>query len=105
MTLGLATRPKNINKRRKIKNITGRGVYFEVKEEIAEPHGKRKLIFFEQLQFERSGCIEYRLTYYMLGYKRSRRGRWVFGQYSLVLPAVKLALLLAEARKRGWPAI
>ena len=97
--------PCNINKRRAFTAIDGSTVHCTVKDEIVIPHGGGKLIYLQQFQFEKDQRIEYRFTYYMLGFKPSRRGRWVFGQYSLMLGARELAKLLKEARKRGWPGI
>jgi hypothetical protein len=97
--------PNNIGKRRKITTISGREVYLKVIDEIIVPHGDRKLIYFQQLQFEEDNRIEYRLTYYMLGHKSARRGRWVFGQYSIMIPAEELSAVLKEARLRGWPGV
>jgi hypothetical protein len=98
-------RPVNIGKQRTFTAINGRKVHLTCIDEIVIAHGKGKLIYFQQFRFEEDRRIEYRLTYYMIGFKPSRRGRWVFGQYSLMLPARELAVILREARKRGWPGI
>jgi len=97
--------PNNIGKRRTITSITGRKVHLLVKDEIVIPQGTGKLIYFQKLQFEEDGHTEYRFTYYMLGHKPSRRGRWVFGQYSLMIPQRELAILLRKARARAWKGI
>lgn len=98
-------RPSNVGKRRTITSITGRKIHLVVEDEIIIPQGTGKLIYFQKLQFEEDGRIEYRFTYYMLGQKPSRRGRWVFGQYSLMIPRRELAILLRRARARGWQGI
>jgi hypothetical protein len=105
MTSDTPPTPNNIGKRRKIKTISGSEVFLTVVDEIVVPQGKRKLIYFQQLQFEADSRIEYRLTYYMLGHKPARLGRWVFGQYSIMIPAEELSLVLKEARSRGWPGV
>ena len=97
--------PNNIGKRRTITSITGRKVHLVIKDEIVIPQGDGKLIYFQRLQFEKDSHTEYRFTYYTLGHKPSRRGRWVFGQYSLMIPHRELALLLRKARARGWKGI
>jgi len=89
-------RPNNIGKRRTITSITGRKVHLVITDEIVIPQGTGKLIYFQKLQFEKDGRTEYRFTYYMLGHKPSRRGRWVFGQYSLMIPQRELRLLLRK---------
>jgi hypothetical protein len=98
-------RPDNIGKTRLIKSIDGQKRRFLVKDEVVVPYRDRKLIYFQQLRFEKRRQFEYRLTYYMLSTKPSRRNRWVFGQYSLMVPARELGRLIREARKRGWPGI
>lgn len=105
MNTALPSRPNNIGKRRTFTGITGVKVHLVVVDEIIVPHGDSKLIYFQQFKFEEDERIEYRLTYYMIGHKPGRRGKWVFGQYSLMLGAEELAALLKEARKRGWPGI
>jgi len=97
--------PDNIGKRRRFIAIDGRHVFMTIKDEIVHPQGKpphTKLIYLQKLCFEEDSRTEYRFTYYMQGHKGKTRGRWVFGQYSLVLPAKELSRLLKEAKKRGW---
>jgi len=105
MNTALPPQPSNIGKRRTFTGITGSKVHLTVIDEIIVPHGPGKLIYFQQFKFEEDQRIEYRLTYYMIGHKPGRKGKWVFGQYSLMLPAEELAVLLKEARSRGWPGI
>jgi len=102
--------PNNIGKRRRIHAIDGRHRYFTVVDEIVREQpvverGTRKLIYFQKIKFEDDARIEYRLTYYMLGLRPGAKGRWVFGQYSLLIPARELKSILIEARKRRWPGI
>lgn len=98
-------RPSNIGKTRRIKSIHYRPVEFTVVDEIVVPQGPGKLIYFQQLQHSPGNKIEYRLCYYMLGVKESRRGQWVFGQYALMVPAPALVRLLREAKRRQWKGI
>jgi hypothetical protein len=98
-------RPNNIGKRRTITAIDGERLSFVVEDEIVLPQGTDKLIYFQRFRWEEAGNVEYRLTYYMIGFKPGKKGRWVFGQYSLMLPAAELSALLAEARRRGWDGI
>ncbi len=97
--------PNNIGKRRTITSITGEKIHLAIEDEIVVPQGQGKLIYFQKLRFEADRSVEYRLTYYMLGHKPGRKGRWVFGQYSLMIPAKELSVILKEARKRGWKGI
>lgn len=98
-------RPINIGKRRKINTIRGKVVHLVVKDEIVVPSGDQKLIYFQMLQFEEDDRIEYRFGYYMRGVKPSRRGRWVWGQYCLMLSEKELRVLLKKARAKGWDGI
>ena len=97
--------PNNIGKSRVITSIDGKKVTLVVTDEIIVPQGADKLIYFQKLKFESDGRFEYRFTYYMRGCKPSRKGRWVFGQYSLMAPEREVAIMLDEARQRGWPGI
>lgn len=98
-------RPNNIGKKRTITAIDGEKLSFVVEDEIVIPQGDKKLIYFQKFRWEAGSNVEYRLTYYMIGHKPGRKGRWVFGQYSLMLPSAELSALLAEARRRGWEGI
>lgn len=101
-TTGTPSWPINIGKIRKIKSIHDKPIEFTIIDEIVIPHGSGKLIYFQQLRHGPSKQIEFRLCYYMLGVKESRRGKWVFGQYALMTPAREFRKLLAEAKKRKW---
>jgi hypothetical protein len=102
--------PSSVNIRRKIHTIDGSFRYFTVEDEIiCKQHvtekKTKKLIYFQKIRFEKPNEIQYRLTYYMRGVKPDAKGRWVFGQYSLMIPAKQLSYLLKEARKRKWEGI
>ena len=99
--------PSSVGKSRQLKAIDGAVRKFKVVEEIAREQpdvegGTRKIIFFQRIVFEDTRLEEYRFTYYMLGVKPGAKGRWVFGQYSLLIPGPLLADMLAEARRLGW---
>lgn len=98
--------PHNVGKRRKITTIDGNHLYVVNQDEIVRPQGKaphNKLIYFQKLRHEVNNRIEYRFTYYMLSPKEGRMlNRWVFGQYSLMIPAKDLVFLLKKARDKGW---
>jgi len=101
--------PNNVGKRSAHTAIDGRKVHRVVEDEVKlrqRSARHSKLIYFQQIRCEEDGRLEYRFTYYMLGVKPGpRRGRWVFGQYSLMLPPRELGRLLKKARKRGWRGI
>ena len=99
--------PNNIGRRRRFIAIDGKHVWRRVVDEIAIPQRKRrgshtKLIYLQKLLLEEHNQIQYRFTYYMLGLNGRTAGRWVFGQYSLVIPPHELKRLLSEAKKKGW---
>jgi len=103
-------RPRNIGKRRFFSGSGGTRRYFTVADEIVRAQHtvgekSRKLIYFQKIVFENGRHVEYRFTYYMLGVKPKAKGRWVFGQYSLLLPAKHLRSLLVAARARGWTGV
>ena len=47
------------------------------------------------------GDIEYRLGYYIVGRVGRAAGRWVWGQFSLLIPEQDLRILLDKARADG----
>jgi hypothetical protein len=97
--------PKNVEKRRKFTAIDGKPLYVIIEDEIVRPQSDApdtKLIYLQKLRHEKDNHIEYRFTYYMKGFKGRTRGRWVFGQYSLAVPAKDLKWLLKEARSKNW---
>lgn len=101
------TRPNNIGRRRSIQTIDGKIAYFTVVDEIVRKQqiierDSGKLIYLQKIQFEDRRGIQYRFCYYMLGLRSGARGRWVFGQYALMIPAKNLEVLIREARKRRW---
>lgn len=98
--------PHNIGKRGRCHGIDGTMHHFEIVDEVAHEQkpvekGTRKVIYIQRLKFD-DGRDEYRFTYYMLGLKQGAKGRWVFGQYSLLIPVRDLRCLLREARKKMW---
>lgn len=104
--MALPARPNGINSRRKLKSITGATQWFIIEDEIVIPQGDgTKLIYFQKLRWEHDGSIEYRLTYYIIGEKPGRKGQWVSGQFSAILPAEALSRVLDEARRRHWDGI
>lgn len=105
MARTLPRAPVNIGKRRTHVAIDGRARVMIVVDEIRRRQlssPNPKLIYFQKIRFEGQRRLEYRFTYYMLGVKPGARGRWVFGQYSLLIPARDLAWFIHQARKRGW---
>jgi hypothetical protein len=77
-----------------------------IEDEIIRPQATSrngKHIYLQKFRFEKDQRIEYRFTYYMIGFKAGARGRWVFGQYSVFIPPEDLKWLLKEARARNWP--
>lgn len=104
--MNLPPRPCNIGKRRRITSIDGVTNWFVIDDEVVVPQGDgTKLVYFQRFRWEHDQSTEYRLTYYMLGVKPGRKGQWVFGQYSTIVPADVLSAVLKEARARGWDGI
>jgi hypothetical protein len=98
--------PVGVGARRRFKAIDGKDVFVTIEDEVYRPQKSgphKKLIYLQKLCFENDNHTEYRFTYYMEGQKGKTKGSWVFGQYSLVVPAEDLRWLLKEARKKKWP--
>lgn len=96
--------PNNIGKRRKISTILGTKRYIIIEDEILviQSNAPHKLITFQKLRLEEENRIEFRLGYYMIGVKTGAKGRWVWGQYALMIPEKDFKVILKEARKRKW---
>jgi len=99
--------PSAIGKRGRIHAIDGAIRHFRILDEVTHEqipveNGTRKMIHLQKIQYEVTGRIEYRFTYFMLGLKPGAKGKWVFGQYSLFVPPRDLSILLRKARAKGW---
>ena len=97
--------PRTLGNKGKLKDIRGNFHTFEIIGEIScwqrkAPDEKR--IYLQKIQHD-DKRVEYRFTYYMRGVKPGRtKGKWVFGQYSMMIPQRELAYLLRTARGKGW---
>lgn len=96
--------PVNIGKIRKIKTIDGQIRHFKIEDEIIQPqkNNDRKIIVLQKMKYLEKNEIEFRFGYYMIGLKPKARGRWVWGQFCLLIPHKDLLLLLKEAYERKW---
>lgn len=96
--------PNNIGKTRTIPAIDGRIRHFRIEDEIIHPQSNsdRKIIVLQRMKFLEEDRIEFRFGYYMIGLKPKARGRWVWGQFCLLIPQEDLMALLQEAKKRRW---
>ena len=96
--------PENIGKRRRINAIDGTKRHFLIEDEILhrQHNSSRKLIAFQRMRYEEEDRIEYRFGYYMIGVKGRTKGKWVWGQYCLLIPEKDLRTILRKAEKKGW---
>jgi len=96
--------PNNVGKTRRIPAIDGRIRHFKIEDEIIRPQGNsdRKIIVLQKMRFIEEDRIEFRFGYYMIGLKAKAKGRWVWGQFCLLIPQEDLMALLKEAKKRKW---
>lgn len=74
---------------------------------------RAKVLVIERIEFHHAegtqahawdggpGSVEYRLGYYTLGGYRSGRNRWLWGQYSPMIPRQDFEELLSKARADG----
>jgi hypothetical protein len=79
-------------------------VYFTITDEIRRlasdsPDGA---FYLQKIEYEVVNKIEIRFGYYIIGKKEGRKGKWVWGQYSPMLPIVDFKWLIEEAKKKGW---
>ena len=96
--------PNNIGKRRCINTISGTKRHMVIEDEILhkQHNAPRKLISFQRIRMEEKGRIEYRFGYYMIGVKPGAKGRWVWGQFCLLIPEKDLKSVMKKAEKKGW---
>ena len=96
--------PNNIGKKRRIPAIDGRIRHFIIEDEIIhrQHNSDRKIIVLQKMRFVEEDRIEFRFGYYMIGLKPKARGRWVWGQFCLLIPQEDLQVILNEAKRRKW---
>jgi hypothetical protein len=96
--------PCNKGKTKRIPAIDGQIRHFLIEDEIIRPqaNSKRKIIVLQKMRFVEEDRIEFRFGYYMIGQKQRFKGRWVWGQFCLLIPEEDLQWLLAEANRRKW---
>lgn len=101
---GCSKAPNNIRKTRKIQGIHGEWIEYTIEDEIIrfQTSNKHKLISFQRIRFPKDNRIEYRLGYYMIGVKPKMRGKWVWGQFCLLIPEIDLIEIFKEAKERKW---
>jgi hypothetical protein len=93
-----------VGKRGTARKPSGATFHWVVEDEIRLEHRglPTMRICFERIRFEENGRVEIRLGYYMIGEKPRMKGKWVWGQYSPMMPIEDFKLLIDEATARGW---
>jgi hypothetical protein len=94
-----------VGKRSTRKNINGDEFTFVVEDAVGFEVGSvnQKYICLQKIQhLAPKKRVEYRFAYYMIGVKEGAKGRWVFGQYALMIAPSQLKKLLQLAVKK-WP--
>ncbi len=96
--------PHNIGKTRMIPAIDGEIRHFRIEDEIIRPQSNsdRKIIVLQKMTFVEENRTEIRFGYYMIGLKPRVSGRWVWGQFCLLIPQEDLLWLMEEAKRRKW---
>jgi len=96
--------PSNTGKTRRILDIDGRVRHLRIDDEIVRQQtgSDRKIIVFQKILIVEDDRVEFRFGYYMIGVKPKARGRWVWGQFCLLIPQEDLLALMEEAGARGW---
>jgi hypothetical protein len=96
--------PHNIGKTRLIPAIDKSIRHFLIEDEIVrkQSNSERKIIVFQKMRFLEEKRYEFRFGYYMIGHVGKTKGRWVWGQFCLLIPQEDLMALMKEAKKRKW---
>jgi hypothetical protein len=76
---------------------------FTIVDEIIRPHSSvpSKIICLQLLRFD-DGREQVRVAYYVIGKKPRMLGRWVWGQYSTMMPLEDFKWITREAEKKRW---
>lgn len=96
--------PNPVGKKRRIKNIYGEIRHLKIIDQIGRIQSTfpDKYIVFQKIEIEEDRVIEFRLGYYMIGVLPGAKGKWVWGQFCLLIPSNDLVEILDEARSKGW---
>ena len=65
------------------------------------PSNPGKAIYLQMLRFD-DGREEMRLCYYMIGHKPRAKGKWLFGQFALMIRREDFDEIMSKAREKGW---
>ncbi|PWB53890.1 MAG: hypothetical protein C3F13_08265 [Anaerolineales bacterium] len=103
-TIDLPPLPSNIGKRRKTIDIKGDIRFFTILDEISfhQSTNPKKAIYIQRIQFEKEGSIELRLGYYIIGKKPRVIGKWVWGQFAMMLSPNNFCTAYRLAMEKGW---
>ncbi len=96
--------PSRIGKTTRRKDIFGNPMIYKVADEIVHvpPSNSGKAIYLQKLEFEPDKKIEYRPCYYMIGQKGRGKGKWLYGQFAMMIGKEDLEYILSRAREKGW---
>lgn len=99
--------PNNIGKTRRNTAIDGTKREIVIEDEILhrQHDAQNKLITFQRVRIkeeDRKERIEYRFGYYIIGVKPGAKGKWVWGQRSLMIPKKDLKAIIKKAETKGW---
>lgn len=96
--------PDNVGRRTKWKSIRGELREVTIVGEIRriQSNNPHKVICLQQLRFDHTGEVEFRLGYYMIGVKPRMRGRWTWGQFAVLIPARDFTWIIRQAQRLGW---
>ena len=86
-----------------MKDPSGEVREFTITDEIQRTQKTNERVYFclQRIRFD-YGAVEYRLGYYIIGKKPSRKDKWVWGQYCPLIPKEDFEAILAEAIDKGW---
>jgi hypothetical protein len=95
--------PNGIGSRRFLED-QGKKIFFTITDEIRRiaSDSQDGAFYLQRIEYEEDKRIEIRFGYYIIGKKEGRKGKWVWGQYSPMLPIIDFKWLIEEAKKKGW---
>ena len=97
------TLQSKVNSRGKMRSPFGVVRKYTIVGEVRRTQSRRpdKKICLQKILHD-DGRTELRLAYYIIGKKRSVKGKWVFGQYATFLPINDFKSIIRKAKAKGW---
>ena len=95
--------PNRLGKKTRTKKIDGSPMIYTVIDEdifLAKSNSK-KAFCLHKIRYE-NGKEEFRIGYYMIAHKPSRRGKWAWGQFAPMMTKDEMTEIFDKLKAKGW---